>query len=79
MKIKVEEYSIEKDDYIEIEYEILARYKYIGKTDKLGCINGKIYNCVGYEEDGSLKIVDEEKEPYLYSADNFKLVEDFRK
>lgn len=71
MKIRV--YQCVKDEYVEME--VLARYKYIGKTDLLGCINGKIYNCVGYDEDGALDIVDETKENYLYSPKLFELVE----
>lgn len=63
MKRKV--YQCETDTYIEME--VLARYKYIGETDTLGCVNGKIYDCVGIEEDGSLRIVDETEEDYLYT------------
>jgi hypothetical protein len=72
MKIKV--YQSAEDKYIEME--VIGRYKYIGDSDELGCINGKVYNCVGIDEDGSLRIVDETDEDYLYNKDNFELVED---
>ncbi len=75
MKVKV--YQCVTDEYVEME--VLARYKYVGETDELSCINGKIYNCVGIEEDGSLRIVDETNEDYLYNKDNFELIEDYRR
>ena len=35
------------------------KVKYIGKTDKVCLINGKIYKCIG-EEYGEYRIIDEE-------------------
>jgi len=67
MKIKV--YQSAEDEYKEME--VLGRYKYIGKTDSIGCINGKIYYCMGIEDD-ELRIVDETKEDYLYKKELFK-------
>ncbi len=75
MKIKV--YQSKEDKYIEMN--VLATYKYIGESDELSFLNGKIYNCVGYDEQsGMAKLVDETNEDYYYYLDNFKLVEDFR-
>jgi len=73
MKIKV--YQSEYDKYVEME--VIAKYKYIGKTDELGCINGKVYNCVRIDEDGSLGIVDETNEDYLYNQNDFELIEKY--
>lgn len=44
--------------------------KYIGKSDRLGCINGKIYEIMG-EEKSSYRIVDETGEDYQYQKKNF--------
>ncbi len=71
MKIKV--YQSKDDKYIEME--VVAQYKYIGETDELSFINGKIYNCVGYDKKSNMaRIVDETNEDYLYSLDNFEKV-----
>ena len=71
MKIKV--YQSKEDKYVEME--VVAQYKYIGETNELSFINGKIYNCVGYDEEHNMiRLVDETDEDYLYSADNFKLI-----
>ncbi len=61
---------------ISIQYPVLAEYKYIGKTDELEFVNGKIYDCIGYE-DNMARIIDETGEDYLYNLDNFKLVKEF--
>ena len=66
-------YQSKENKYIDME--VLDRYKYIGETDELEFINGKIYNCVGYEDDMA-RIVDETQEDYLYSLDNFVKVEE---
>jgi hypothetical protein len=73
MKIKV--YQSEKDKYIEME--IIAKYKYIGNNGGISLTTGKIYNCVGINEDlDMIRIVDDIDEDYLYNKDNFELVED---
>lgn len=75
MKIKV--YQSKEDKYIEME--VLATYKYIGESDELSFLNGKIYNCVGYDDQFDMaKLVDETNEDYFYYLDKFELVEDFR-
>ncbi len=49
-------------------------------TDELEFINGKIYDCVGYDKEHNMaRIVDETNEDYLYLLDNFDLIEDYRK
>ena len=69
MKINV--YQSKEDKFVKME--VVAQYKYIGESDELEFINGKIYNCVGYE-DGMARIVDETGEDFLYTLENFKLV-----
>ncbi len=75
MKIKVKEYSDEKNDYIYEEREVVAQYRYIKDGDKLTCIKDKVYNCIGYD-DGMLIIVDETGEAYLYNKEDFELTAD---
>lgn len=70
MIIKV--YQSVEDSYIEMK--VIAKYKYTGETDELSFINGKIYNCVGYEK-GFARIVDETNEDYLYQLNDFELTE----
>ena len=71
MKIRV--YQSKEDKYIDMN--VIARYKYIGESDELSFINGKIYNCVGYDEESDMyRIVDETGEDYLYSIDDFELI-----
>jgi hypothetical protein len=73
MKIKV--YQSENDKYVEME--IIAKYKYIGHNGGISLTTGKIYNCVGNDEDlDMIRIVDDTDEDYLYNKDNFELVED---
>ena len=44
------------------------KVKYIGKSFGVeGLTNGKIYQCIGIEED-MLRIIDDSGEDYLYSA-----------
>lgn len=71
MKIKV--YQSKDNKYIDME--VVAQYKYVGETDELSFINGKIYNCVGYDEKNKMaRLVDETNEDYLYSLEDFVLV-----
>lgn len=76
MKRKV--YQCVTNEYIEME--VLARYKYIGKSDAFRFINGKIYDCVGYRDEKRVILVDETGEDYTYILDgNFVLIEDYKK
>ena len=71
MKIKV--YQSKEDKYIEME--VVAQYKYIGETDELSFINGKIYNCVGYDKEHNMaRLVDETDEDFLYSLTDFEKI-----
>lgn len=74
--VKYEEYSSEKDCYEIVEKEVIGRYKYIGESDKLSCINGEIYDCVDKDEYGNICIVDETGEAYLYLISDFELVDE---
>lgn len=68
-------YQSKENKYIDME--VVARYRYIGETDELSFINGKIYNCVGYDEEHNMaRIVDETNEDYLYSLKNFEKVKE---
>jgi len=50
------------------------RVRYIGKSNPLRFINGKVYEVIG-EEDGRYRIIDETGEDYLYSPKNFERLE----
>ena len=66
-KIKV--YQSAKDTYKEME--LLGKLKYVGETfGAVSLTNNKIYNCVGYDNKGWLKIVDDSDEDYVYPATN---------
>lgn len=51
------------------------KVKYIGETDPVYMINGKIYEVLSIEK-GWYRIVDEEGEDYLYAPEMFEVVED---
>lgn len=58
------------------------RVKYIGKSDTASLLHGKVYDVLGIEK-GWYRIVDEEGEDpdedvqgYLYSPEQFEIVED---
>lgn len=66
-------YQSKEDIYIDMK--VVDKYRYIGESDELEFTNGKIYNCVGYEDDMA-RIVDETNEDYLYSLHNFIKIEE---
>lgn len=80
MKRKIEIYDKKLDDYKEIEVEVIARYKYVGKNFA-SIEKGKIYDCIGIIDNDSIKnglrIIDEDNEPYIYNANDFELVEQY--
>ena len=43
--------------------------RYVGKSDSVGCINGKIYEVIA-EEKNFYRIIDESGEDYLYLKKN---------
>lgn len=42
------------------------KLKYIGEDIFLSLLNGKVYECIGIEDD-LVRVIDEEKEDYLYA------------
>lgn len=50
------------------------KVKYIGKSDPLALLNGKVYECFSIEKDW-YRVVDETGEDYLYPPDEFEIVE----
>lgn len=66
-------YQSKIDKYVEMP--VYEEYKYIGKTDKLSFIKNKNYFRVLPKEE--FRIVDETQEDYLYSDENFELVNTF--
>lgn len=54
----------------------LMKVKYIGAISyPLELINGKIYDCLGIEEDW-YRVIDETGEDYLYPPEEFEIVPD---
>nr|DAI66263.1 MAG TPA: hypothetical protein [Caudoviricetes sp.] len=49
------------------------KVKYIGKSDPLELINGKIYNVISIEK-GGYRIIDETSEDYLYPPELFEII-----
>ena len=52
----------------------MMRVKYIGKSDRFGCVNGLFYEVVA-EEKNLYNVVDELGEDYLYLKKNFTVAE----
>lgn len=67
-------YQSEKD--LSVQFPVYAEFKYVGKSNELEFINGKIYDCIGYENNMS-RIVDETGEDYLYNLENFLLIKEY--
>lgn len=51
------------------------KVKYIGKSDPVYMIHGKIYQVISIEK-GWYRIVDEEEEDYLYPPELFEKIND---
>lgn len=51
------------------------KVKYLGESDPLELIHGKIYEVLSIEE-GEYRIVDETEEDYLYPPEDFEIVEE---
>lgn len=51
------------------------KVKYLGESDPLGLINGKVYEVLSIEY-GYYRIVDETGEDFLYDSDSFEVVEE---
>lgn len=53
------------------------KVKYVGESDPLELLNGKIYDVIEIDEVlGWYRIVDETGEDYLYPAEDFEIVEE---
>ena len=56
------------------------KVKYMGETDSLTLIHGKVYEVISVEkgpgEEDWYRIVDETQDDYLYHCDNFEIVDD---
>ena len=65
---------IQRSDRMKI---IKKRFKvrYIGESDPLYFLNGKVYQALGTEED-MYRVIDETGEDYLYDPECFEIVED---
>lgn len=50
------------------------RVKYLGDSDPLALINGKVYEALAVEE-GYYRVIDETGDDYLYDTDLFTIVE----
>ena len=50
------------------------KVKYVGKSDPLELINGKIYDVISVEKDW-YRVKDETEEDYLYPPEVFEVVE----
>lgn len=62
-------YQTENDYYKDMQ--LFGKLKYVGETfygGYDGLSDNKIYNCVGYDEQGWVQIVDDSDEDYCYSA-----------
>ena len=60
----------------------MIKLKYIGASDPVSLINGKIYECIG-EEEGEYRVIDEEGydetqeiQGYLYPKRFFEVVDE---
>lgn len=78
MKLKISVYQSAEEKYI--EKDVLAKYKFTDEDARISLIKEIIYDCGEYDDKlGLIRIVDDNKEDYLLKADNFELVENFRK
>lgn len=51
------------------------KVKYIGETDPSSLIHGKTYDVLSVEKEW-YRVIDEDKEDYLYPPENFEIVEE---
>ena len=49
------------------------KVKYLGESDPVALINGKIYEATAVEQN-CFRVIDEENKDYLYPKDSFELV-----
>ena len=73
MKI-IKVYQTENNCYKNMK--LLGTLKYVGKSfGVVSLTNNKIYNCVGYDEQGLVRIIDDSDEDYSYLAINPRLLD----
>lgn len=54
------------------------KVRYIGESDPLELLNGKVYDVIEVDEDvGWYRVVDETGDDYLFPPKSFEVVEDF--
>ena len=51
------------------------KVKFVGKSDSMHFIHGKIYDVLDQKAENLYRIVDETSEDYCYSLDDFEIVE----
>ena len=56
-----------------MEFEEKIIVKYLGKTDPVTLVNGKLYEVISIERDW-FRIIDETGEDYLYPPELFEIV-----
>jgi hypothetical protein len=52
----------------------MVKGKFLGTSDPLGCINGKVYEIIGLDH-GYIRVIDELEDDYLYPPTDFEIVE----
>ena len=53
-----------------------AKVRYLGESDPLYLLNGKIYEVIEEDEEGYYRIIDETGDDYSYDTDDFEVVEE---
>ena len=53
-----------------------TKVRYLGESDPLALLNGKIYDVIEEDEEGYYRIIDETGDDYLYDTDDFEVVEE---
>ena len=54
----------------------MKEIKYLGESDPLCLINGKVYEVIDVDEDGYYSVIDETGEDYIYDSDAFEIIEE---
>jgi hypothetical protein len=62
------------------EGAVKLKGRYVGESDNLGCINGKIYDIVAiqswWKPKDKYAVIDETGEAYIYPVDQFEIIEE---
>lgn len=54
---------------------MVTKVRFLGKSNPVMLIHGKVYQCLGQEDD-CYRVIDEEEEDYLYPIDLFEVIEE---